>query len=473
MTALTLLSLLGLSASAASAGASAPAPTTAEARATRYLHRLSVETGRAVVAPSTPIPSFSRQTGLPCTACHSTFPQLNAFGRLFKMNGYTLAAQQTIQVQDSGKAASLRLDLVPPVSAMVISSLTSIRRSVPGQQNRSTGFPQELGLFIGEAITPRLGTFLQLTYDPAEGGVSIDNADIRFANQTSVGSVGLLYGVTLNNSPTVQDVWNSTPVWGYPFTGSDVAPAPMAGTLIDGGLGQRVAGLGAYGLWNSLLYTEFSVYRSAFQGGPDPVDASAEDAIHGVAPYWRVAIQRRVGRQQLMIGTYGLHARLVPAGFAGPYDRYTDIALDAQLDRPMHGGGSLTAHATWIHESRRLTATALAGGAERARNTLQTARVDATWYPRRRVGGSLGYFTTWGDRDPLLYPTGDFSGSATGSPDSSGLVAQLSFMPWLNTRLGVQYVAYTRFNGARRDYDGSGRNASDNDALYLMSWLVF
>ena len=218
--------------------------------------------------------------------CHTAYPQLTLFGRLFKLGGYTMTAQQTVQLQDSAQAPSLRLDLIPPVSAMVISSMTSVSRDVPGEQNRSMAFPQELGLFFGEAISPKLGTFLQLTYDPAEGSISIDNADIRFANNGKIAGQNVLYGFTINNSPTVQDVWNSTPVWGFPWVSSDVAPAPMAATLIDGALGQQVMGIGAYALWNGRIYTEASFYRSAFQGGPIPVDGSAENAIHGLSPYW-------------------------------------------------------------------------------------------------------------------------------------------------------------------------------------------
>src|SRR5437773_6776469 len=33
------------------------------------------------------VPSFSRQTGLACSACHYQFLQLTPFGRLFKLNG--------------------------------------------------------------------------------------------------------------------------------------------------------------------------------------------------------------------------------------------------------------------------------------------------------------------------------------------------------------------------------------------------
>src|SRR5947207_14657974 len=49
------------------------------------------------------IPSFSRQTKLACSACHYQFPQLTPFGRLFKLNGYTLTGLETIgQPADTG-----------------------------------------------------------------------------------------------------------------------------------------------------------------------------------------------------------------------------------------------------------------------------------------------------------------------------------------------------------------------------------
>jgi len=43
----------------------------------------------------------------------------------------------------------------------------------------------------------------------------------------------------------------------------------------------------------------------------------------------------------------------------------------------------------------------------------------------------------------------------------------------LNTRLGAQYVLYSKFNGASRAYDGAGRDASGNNTLYLFLWVAF
>jgi hypothetical protein len=64
------------------------------------------------------MPSFARQTGAPCSQCHtqSFGPNLTPFGRNFKLNGYTL-------VGGSGKNAKL-----PPISAMIEGSFTNTRK---------------------------------------------------------------------------------------------------------------------------------------------------------------------------------------------------------------------------------------------------------------------------------------------------------------------------------------------------------
>jgi len=426
----------------------------------------------AAVAAHANIPSFSRQTGLPCSTCHTTFPQLTAFGRTFKMNGYTLTDSQVISEAETGKRETLRIDQFPPISAMVQTSLTQTSKAQPGTANGTAELPQQLSLFIGGAITPRMGTFIQLTYDPHSGTIGMDNADLRYANRTKLASKPLVYGFSLNNNPTVQDVWNTVPAWGYPYASSGVAPTPAAGTLLDGALGQQVAGLGAYGLLDNRVYGEFSVYRTAFQGGPSPQDATSTDAIHGVAPYWRAFYKVPMGQQTLMLGTLGMWASLYPAGITGLQDHYTDIGVDAQYERGL-GGGTLTAHGVWIHEKQDLPADLSAGTAANPTNTLRTLRIDASVYTHSLVGLTAGFFSTTGTVDALRYPAAELSGSSSGSPDSQGYIAELSALPWQNTRFAIQYVAYSKFNGASHNYDGFGRNASDNNTLYLLSWVAF
>ena len=63
------------------------------------------------------LPSYARQTGQECAACHNGFPELTPYGRLFKLNGYTFG----------GGSSEL-----PAVAAMVIPSFTHTQAGQPG-----------------------------------------------------------------------------------------------------------------------------------------------------------------------------------------------------------------------------------------------------------------------------------------------------------------------------------------------------
>jgi hypothetical protein len=65
------------------------------------------------------------------------------------------------------------------------------------------------------------------------------------------------------------------------------------------------------------------------------------------------------------------------------------------------------------------------------------------------------------------------SGFANGSPNSNGWIGELDYLPWQNVKLALQYTHYQKFNGASSNYDGSGRDASDNNTLYVLAWLNF
>ena len=44
--------------------------------------------------PAQALPSFARQTGQPCGACHTDFAGLTPYGRRFKIGGYTYGGGQ-------------------------------------------------------------------------------------------------------------------------------------------------------------------------------------------------------------------------------------------------------------------------------------------------------------------------------------------------------------------------------------------
>ena len=59
------------------------------------------------------------------------------------------------------------------------------------------------------------------------------------------------------------------------------------------------------------------------------------------------------------------------------------------------------------------------------------------------------------------------------TPNSSGYIAELDYLPIQNVRLVLQYTGYTKFDGGRTNYDGLGRNAGDNNTLFANVWVAF
>ncbi len=419
------------------------------------------------------IPSFARQTNLPCSSCHYVFPELTPFGRLFKLNGYTMTGISTIQSTYKEKTTNLKILSMLPIAAMIQGSHNELAKAIPGTANDVTEFPQQFSLLIAGEISPNFGSFIQVTYDDQSGSFGLDNTDLRFADHTSLFSNDLLYGITLNNNPTVQDVWNTTPAWGFPYASSSVAPTPGASPMIAN-LGGLVSGLGAYALYDNLVYGEFSLYHVTKQGGPIPeTTADSSLTLAGYAPYWRLALQEQWSSDYLEIGTFGMASRFYPLGIGGNQtDKYTDIGFDAQYEKTFNSGVFI-AHTSYITEKQNLDATYAMGGSQNPSLNLNSFKIDASYNLPVGVAFTLGYFLTNGDKDAIVYTADPVDGYRTNSPNSSGLIAQVTYLPWLNTQFSVQYVAYNKFNGASSNYDGSGRNASDNNTLYVLGWVLF
>src|SRR5476651_931649 len=251
------------------------------------------------------VPSFARQTGMSCVACHTEFPILTEYGRQFKLTGYTMGSGQTN---------------LPPIAFMLQPSFTQTAKGQTGGaapffgDNSNLALTQASVFYAGRLFGPyaegmfgasaagflnKFGTFIQATYDGVGRTFGWDNAEIRFADTGTIGGKAVTYGFYLNNNPGMSDLWNTTPVWGFPFSGSALAPTPAVSTLIDGGLAQQVGGLGAYMMISNSVYMELAAYHTLGTGFQRAmgVDPTGESQIPGVAPYWRIAYTKSVGNQ--------------------------------------------------------------------------------------------------------------------------------------------------------------------------------
>ncbi|WP_417914220.1 cytochrome C [Candidatus Electronema sp. JM] len=433
------------------------------------------------------VPSFARQTGVSCAACHVTAfgPALTSFGRDFKMKGYTMS---------NGAPQKL-----PPVSAMVLGSFSHTKAdqdggAAPSFNDNDNVALDEVSLFYAGRITDKIGMFGQVTYDGVEHqgmndglehfGMSWDNVDVRFADTATIGKTDLVYGLSLNNSPTVQDLWNSTPIWGFPYVSSALSPTPAAAPILEGSFADQVVGLSAYAMFNNLLYAEAGAYKMLstkwqrnFGVSSDAV--AGESPINGLAPYGRVMLQHDFGSHYASVGMIGMSAETEPGGDSSAgTDRYTDIGWDATYQFNNNSANIFTANLSFIHEKQELDASHALGDASSSSNSLDTFRANAGWVYQQTYALSGGPFIISGDSDSLVY-----ADSRTGSPDSQGYIIQAEYIPfgkdasfsssWKNLRLGLQYTYYSKFDGSSDNYDGSGRSAEDNNTLYAFAWLSF
>jgi hypothetical protein len=441
------------------------------------------------------VPSYARQTGQQCVACHVSFPELTPYGRYFKLTGYTIGQRQTLPFAVMGQVGMTKTKN----NTGVVGVDPDTGDNITGDVNPRNGGVVFSGgsVFLAGKATDNIGGFVQWTYNPLaadpntnefKGHGQLDNTDIRITGKY-IGAGGqepeLIYGATLHNNPTVQDVWNSTPAFGFPYTSSPLAQTPAVSTLIDGGLAQQVAGLGGYFFWKKTIYGELSYYRtadgvfSALRAGQDTATPGGVSRLSGYNPYWRLAYNREWGSHSMMVGTYGMMVNKLPDNTipGTPTDKFTDTALDAQYQY-ITDPHTFTAQATYIHEKQnwdasfasvQQTGEGIGAGATPsvASTHLNTVKAKATYYYLRKYGATLAYVSTTGSPDAGLY------GAQTASPDSTAYVMELNYLPIQNVRLMLQYTNYTKFNGASSNYDGNGRNAKDNNTLFLNAWFAF
>jgi hypothetical protein len=418
----------------------------------------------AVSGRALAVPSFAVQTGQQCEACHvgAFGPQLTQLGRQFKLNGYTMSDGD---------------NHFPPLAAMAQTSYTHTNAAQPG--GAAPGFKgndnvalDQASLFYAGRFDDHSGAFIQTTYDGAANVFHWDQMDVRYANSLALGGTSLIYGVTLNNNPTVQDLWNSTPAWGFPFAASALAPIPAAATLIDSTLAQKVVGLGGYASWNDLLFVEFDGYRGLSADALDKLgitSSSPPNTLHGLSPYWRIALEHSFGNHYLEVGTFGINAQVFPGAIKRfGADQITDFAVDATYQYNPAPEYNLSAYATYIRESQNLHSSQFVAGSQPS-DDLRTLRANVSFSYKNTYTLNAQHFETFGSADAALY------GTANGSPNSAGWVGEVDYVPsgklgsylpsWLNVKLQLQYVAYTQF-------DGSQQGASNNNTFYSLLWFA-
>jgi hypothetical protein len=392
-----------------------------------------------------------------------------------------------------------------PLAVMAVASSARVA-STAGSTDVEADFPKNgqflfttASLLCCGKITDNLGLFAQWTYDRYDhftddghwvGKSHVDQVDMRYADRFVDTNNDLIVGATLNNNPGITDVWNThnsafTPVPTYVPVGNP--PGNAGGPFVDVPLvpidqllGQHSAGVTAYAFWNNLLYAELGLYKAAEKGFSflNETHASSLDPfvrLKGLNPYWRLALNHDWGANSAMIGLHGLSAETyVDAGDTGsPTARFRDIGIDGQYQYILDPH-VVTAMFSYTRERQRYADELWnpdnpnpLGVFANNSNTLDYVRAKLTYVYQAKYGAALAYTSIRGTSDATVYT------NPAAVPDSRLWAPEIFWSPIQYVRLGVQYFKWDKYLGAKSNYDGNGRNASNNNTLFFYVWAAY
>lgn len=429
--------------------------------------------------PAEAVPSYARQTGSDCAACHvgGFGPQLTPYGVKFKLGAYT---------DTDGKDGKV------PLSAMAVMNWTRTAKNLPEApahfNSNNNSAVQEVSAFLAGRLTDSVGTFVQVTYSGVDRVTSLDQLDLRYARPLKIGDKEGVFGVSFNNNPTLTDPFNTLGQWRFPYTASDFGFGTGASPLVES-LAGSVLGLNAYTLWDNNFYAELGLYNSVSKSTANKLNNSqvAVGAIDpgkfsGPGTYWRLAYFKDMKRDNFSVGLFGFNARVESADDPGRADRYRDVGVDAAYQFLGNREHVFTVNASYVRERQKLNYTFdTLAASENKNNTLNNFRVATSYHYNQSWGATAGLFKTTGRADSGLYGASSYNNK----PDTAGYLLQADWTPWgkesswgapwANARLGLQYTGYSRFNGGSHYIDevnGVDRKASANNTTMLFLWLA-
>ncbi|MDE3009620.1 MAG: cytochrome C [Pseudomonadota bacterium] len=422
------------------------------------------------------LPVYARQTGQNCLACHAggQFPELTPYGRMFKMTGYTIGTRTEVPLSVMGVATD----------AFVANTNQGSVALANTDKNAQPVFAAG-SVFLAGKISDNTGGFAQATYnnydsqDPngnSHGYLRSDNMDFRYADHLIDQERDLIYGVSLNNHPSVTDPWNTAAAWmqyvpaastaAYQFADA-TTPFPQTAAPAN------TAGLTTYLFWNRHLYAEAGTYRTA-NGllsllSFNNTDAQTPHLAGGWNPYWRLAWSQEWGAHNLMVGASGMVAHLYDGNdttSAANLGTARTSGLDMQYQYLLDPH-TVTAQLVYNHQETQYSPATFAASPAAAltgvpaMDSTNLIRAKLSYVYEAKYGGSLAFFSSHG------------SANVQGLPDTKGYTWEAFFMPVQYVRVGLQFTGYQTYAGATTNYDGLGRSAGDNNTLMLYVWGAY
>lgn len=170
---------------------------------------VAVSTAVMMPSKSEAIPAFARQVGMGCTSCHFMhFPKLNAFGRAFKLGGFT----------DVGEQELLEDDHLSIPSVLNMAALMKTRYQKESfNDNRGAGtatlnrgqiqIPDEMAIFAAGRAGEHWGFMTEYNMVPGAAGTAGNK--LVFSMPVAFGKAGLAIATSGSGMGFGMELWNT------------------------------------------------------------------------------------------------------------------------------------------------------------------------------------------------------------------------------------------------------------------------
>jgi len=390
------------------------------------------------------VPSYARQVKKPCTACHTIWPNLNQYGRQFKVKAYTDVNQDWEMINKD----NMNLATIMPFSARVI-YFPSVRQDNPGTGQGSTEI-DAVQLFVATRVYDYAGVFGSAEWSPDDGGFHLPTVKAAFEYPLGEGNtIGLVAFKGLSPSA---DPFNSLGgrdrelSWGDESTPFVLGAGWTFNFFNESNIGEVVHG---YFLGNR-LYAAIGVMRggnsddalnSVGQTNPGGLEGSttAPTDVNTTDPndwYYRIAWDQKLPNGAVTLGAaYYDGTQRVLFNTAGaaivPYDaKVKRTYIDLSLEQNIGEDHMVEVQALYGSGKETNVFGGLSGGDEERK--FAGSYVQADYFYNRTVGlvGSLNNikFKDATAGDPV--PTDKINSWLIG----------VDFLPWLNTKIALQHA---------------------------------
>ena len=268
------------------------------------------------------VPSFARQTGNACVACHfQYFPKLNAYGRAFKMGGFTETAVDLIEDDNMSLPVLDRVSIVFKIR---------YNQNTPegGDSVGSWDMPDEDVMLFGGRVSENIGTLVEFA-----GGASAEYKAVFLIVKGDINAGVIPWwgsGVGVGSNDPLSGGFNKT---GRPFENRDYWTAYGHTAFEEEGYGVN-------------LFANSDLFHVA-AGMWAPKDLT--DAGFDLAMQYRATFMPAVGDWNLGIGVGGVTGEVTVAGDDGDeVTEFDTIGVDFQAQGELGNGMTIQVDASYL-----------------------------------------------------------------------------------------------------------------------------